>query len=330
MIIDRRQQNWIFAATAIALASTALYLAYAMRAPNGPRGGSMVGLVFGFAGTGVIIFECLLSLRKKYPASPLGRLHTWLKAHVWLGLLSFVLILFHAGFHWGQGLAWVLMWLFAVITASGILGVVLQAVIPRIMTDRVERETVYEQIPEVIRNLRFEADERVEYLTADLGLESEEKETAFRLSFRAGGKKFVFDPKQALGPMEKSAERIAKRKASAQIEIDEVSTQAIKAHYTQEIRPFLEAKPSEYSRKLFANARLVKAYFDHLRTILPVAAHEVLQDVEEIAEERRQLAEQDRLHRLMHGWLLVHVPLSFAFLVLTLVHAVVALRYGFL
>lgn len=67
------------------------------------------------------------------------------------------------------------MWLFAIITASGILGVVLQAVIPRIMTDRVERETVYEQIPEVIRNLRFEADERVEYLTADLGLESEEK-----------------------------------------------------------------------------------------------------------------------------------------------------------
>ena len=30
-------------------------------------------LVFAFAGTGVIVFECLLSLRKKYPASPIGR-----------------------------------------------------------------------------------------------------------------------------------------------------------------------------------------------------------------------------------------------------------------
>lgn len=82
----------------------------------------------------------------------------------------------------------------------------------------------------------------------------------------------------------------------------------------------------EYSRKLFANARLVKAYFDHLRTILPVAAHEVLLD-EEVVEERQQWRSR-WLHRLMHGWLLVHVPLSFAFLVLTLVHAVVALRYG--
>jgi hypothetical protein len=34
-----------------------------------------------------------------------------------------------------------------------------------------------------------------------------------------------------------------------------------------------------------------------------------------------------RLHRWLHGWLYVHVPLSMGFLVLTLVHAVMSLKY---
>ena len=95
------------------------------------EGGSLVGLAFGVAGTLVIFFECLLSWRKKVPAAPLGRLQTWLRAHIWLGLLSFVLIVFHAGFEWGEGLASVLMWLFVVIGVSGIYGLALQQFLPR-------------------------------------------------------------------------------------------------------------------------------------------------------------------------------------------------------
>ena len=60
---------------------------------------------------------------------------------------------------------------------------------------------------------------------------------------------------------------------------------------------------------------------------MPVAAHDVLHDLEEICEERRQLLIQRRLHLWLHGWLLIHVPLSFALLVLTAVHAVLSLRY---
>lgn len=325
MIIDRGQQNWIFATCALAMASTALYLAYVLNSPGGPRGGSFIGLLFGFAGTGVIIFECLLSLRKKYPASPMGRVHTWLKAHVWLGLLSFLLILFHAGFEWGKGLAAWLMWMFLLITASGVLGVVLQGRLPRMMTSEVRKETIYEQIPEVVRALRFEADERVEYLTADLGLAEEEDKQAFR----AGGKKYYYDPVQYKSAGEKIMAVREKRKAAAQIELDPVSTDAVRAHYLEEIRPFLGEKPGGAAR-LFSDSATVSAYFSHLRTILPVAAHEVLHDVEEIVEERRQLLRQESMHRLLHGWLLLHVPLSFAFLILTVVHAVVSLRYGLL
>ena len=36
---------------------------------------------------------------------------------------------------------------------------------------------------------------------------------------------------------------------------------------------------------------------------------------------------QKRLQHWLHGWLLVHVPLSMALLLLALVHTVVSLRY---
>ena len=41
------------------------------------------------------------------------------------------------------------------------------------MTELVPHETIYEQIPTVIRGLRIEADERVEFITADLGIDEE-------------------------------------------------------------------------------------------------------------------------------------------------------------
>lgn len=322
MIIDQKSTRWIMGTAAGAMAATLIYAIYAARAANGPSGGSGVGLFFGFAGTAVIVFECLLSLRKRYPASPLGRVQTWLRAHVWLGLLSFLLIVFHAGFRWGHGLAAALMWIFLIITVSGIYGLVLQNYIPRSMTQSVGRETIYEQIPNIIRQLRMDATERVEFVTADLGVDEEEPEF-----IQAGGVKQYFDPAQKQGAAEKLEEVVKKRKSSPQIAIEEPDALALKAHYLQEIRPFLMERPEAFSRDLFDTAEKVSAYFAYLRTLLPEAAHKILKDLEEICQERRQLALQARLHRWLHGWLFVHVPLSFGFLVLTLAHAVMSLRY---
>ncbi|HYM13482.1 MAG TPA: hypothetical protein VEU62_22270 [Bryobacterales bacterium] len=323
MILDRSHQNWALASAATGVAGAIAYIIYALRAPNGPTGSSTMGLFFGFAGTAVIVFECLLSLRKKYPASPLGRVQTWLKAHIWLGLLAFVLILFHAGFQWGRGLASLLMWMFVIITASGVYGLAVQAYIPRRMTELLTRETIYEQIPEVIRTLRLEADERVEFVTADLGITEEEDAEIFR----AGGKKYYFDPAQRKSAGEKVEAERQRRKSAPQIAVEEQAASALRDHYLLEIRPFLFQKTAPFSQRLFQSAAAVGAYFQYLRTIMPVAAHEVLQDLESICEERRQFGVQQRLHRWLHGWLYVHVPLSMAFLVLTAVHAVISLRY---
>ena len=322
MIVGRDQWSWMLGATAAALAASVAYLVYVVLSANEPRAGSAMGLAFAFAGTGVIVFECLLSLRKKYPASPAGRVSTWLRAHVWLGLLSFLLIFFHAGFRWGQGLAWLLMWMFAIITASGVVGVVLQNYLPRMMMERVPRETLYDQIPRAIEELRREADERVEFVTADLGIEEESAEFV-----RAGGVKRYFDPAQKASAQEKIDAVVSQRKKSPQIAIDEDAAELVRAHYLAEARPFLTQKPPELSWRLFRTRESVAAYFQFLRTIIPVAAHQVLNDLEEMCEERRQLAVQARLHHWLHGWLYVHVPLSMGFLVLTAIHAVVSLRY---
>jgi hypothetical protein len=64
-----------------------------------------------------------------------------------------------------------------------------------------------------------------------------------------------------------------------------------------------------------------------LRTVLPSDAHDATRKLEEICEEERQLRRQVRMHHWQHGWLLLHVPLSLALLLLGCVHAIMALRY---
>ena len=321
MIVDRTQSRWYVGTGAAAVVSLSVYLVYAMLSPNGPSGGSIAGLVFASFGTGIIVFECLLGLRKRYPASPFGQVKTWLRAHTWLGLLSFALILMHSGFRWGHGLAAVLMWIFAIVVASGIFGVALQNYLPRRMTELVARETIFEDIPTVVDGLRYEADERVEFITADLAFEEQPE------YLRAGGVKRYFDPEQKKSAAEKVRAVVERRKASPQIEIDAEARKAFRAHYLQEMRPYLSMNPGALSTKLYKTPHSVDAYFGHLRTIMPEPARPILRDLEEIIDERRQLLVQRRLHLWLHGWLMIHVPLSFALLVLTAFHAVLSLRY---
>jgi hypothetical protein len=222
------------------------------------------------------------------------------------------------------------MWLFLIITLSGVWGLILQHYLPRRITELVPRETVYEQIPLVIHHLRQDADERVEYVTADLMLkdkDEEEDEKTWLDRFRAGGVKFHFEEQQRRSAQEKIDVEIARRKAAPQILVDEQFAEALRLQYLREIRPFLKQRPAAVTRELFRTAAAVAAYFKRLRTIMPLATHVVLEDLETMVEERRQLETQVRMHLWLHGWLLVHVPLSAAFLLLIAVHAVVSLRF---
>src|SRR5580700_7196074 len=162
MRMDATQRGWAFGSLLILIVSGVVYAPYAMTAPTGPRGGSPIGLAFGILGFAFMLFAALLGARKRVPTWRLGRAQAWMRGHLWLGLLSLPMILFHGGFHFGGALTRVLMWLTIITVGSGLYGAVLQNYVPRAMTNDVPLETIYDEIGNVRKALRMEADKLVE------------------------------------------------------------------------------------------------------------------------------------------------------------------------
>ena len=124
------------------------------------------------------------------------------------------------------------------------------------MTELVPRETVYEEIPALIQTTRLEADERVEFITADLGLDEEEPAEEVVM---AGGTKYYFDQIQRKSAAAKVEAVQRQRKARPQIHIDDAARDSLRNHYLQEVRPFLYPESSVFSRDLFDTADAVTA-----------------------------------------------------------------------
>ncbi|MGC2530478.1 MAG: hypothetical protein WA639_22235 [Candidatus Acidiferrum sp.] len=314
MRIDKTQRGWAIASLVILAVLTAVYAVYAVRAPEGPRGGSALGLTFGVIGFGFMIFAALLGARKRVPTWRLGRAQAWMRGHLWLGLLSLPVILFHGGFHFGGTLTSVLMWLLIVTVASGLFGAVLQHYVPRMMTGDVKLETIYDEIGNVRRLLREEADRGIEALCGPLGLGKAGKEEVQR----AGG----FTAARA-SPVTNSGATVAI--AAETVVLSEEKCAPLRKFYLSEMRPFL-AQPRQRGARL-GNADRAHGAFAGLRTLMPQSAQATLQDLEDICDEARQLVRQEQLHQWLHGWLLVHIPLSLALILLGAVHAVMALRF---
>jgi hypothetical protein len=291
-----------------------VYVVYALGAPQGPRGGSAIGLFFGIEGFAFMIFAALLGARKRVPTWRLGRAQAWMRGHLWLGVLSLPMILFHGGFHFGGTLTRILMWLLMITVASGIFGAALQHYVPRVMTADVPLETIYDEIGNVRKLLREEADRSVEALCGSLGLRQAEQEEARR----AGG--FT-----AVRPIATASSGVAVAAATEIQLLSGEESAPLKKFYLSEMRVFLE-HPKHRGLRL-GDADKARVAFSSLHTLLPQAAYATLDDMEDICEEARQLVRQERLHRWLHGWLLAHIPMSLALIVLGGVHAVMALRY---
>jgi hypothetical protein len=72
-----------------------------------------------------------------------------LRAHIWLTFLTIPLVILHSGFRLGGPMTTLLMALYALVMGSGIYGLVLQHLMPRLMKERLPAETVFEQIPHI-------------------------------------------------------------------------------------------------------------------------------------------------------------------------------------
>jgi len=300
MRIDRTHKPWMLATLALLALSAAAYFLFSVWSPSGPRGGSAAGLTFGIVGYAMMLYAGLLGARKKKPTWRIGRTQTWMRGHIWLGLLSLILILFHGGFAFRGPLTALLMTLFFIVIASGIAGALVQHYVPKMMTSRVPMETIYEEIPHVRAQLREEADQLVATICGPPD----------------GG----IAPEYALlGQQPESAA------VTTLVDIEQVDRVHFREVYMRKVRPFLD-NPDNPGAEL-ADPRRAAEVFESLRRLLAAPVHGVLNDLENICEEEHQLRRQIRIYHWLHGWLLVHVPLSIALLVLGAVHAVMALRY---
>jgi len=271
LLIDSTHKRWLLGTVLAGMLALGFYFLLVRTSMNEVTGGSTVGLWYGIGGALLMVYAGLLAAHRKLLRWPLVPARSWwLKGHIWLGLLSAVLILCHSGFRWGGALERLLWVAFVLTLLTGIFGLWLQQFLPRVLADRVPQETPYEQIPHVARVLEQKADALIESLCADSRLE-EDTRAMLRTIFDA------------------------------------------------DVRPFLARKPGPEKSE---------AQFDRLQALSGIVMmRDQIAPLEHCCEERRRLDEQERLQRWLHGWLLIHVPLSIALLVLGLAHALGSLYF---
>ena len=306
MRIDHTHRKWCTISVAILVVAALAYIPYRHSSPQGASGGSVMGLIYGSIGFAFMIFAGLLGARKKVPVWRLGRAQTWMRGHLWLGTIAFPLILLHSGFHFGFGLSRVLMWCFVIVFVSGIFGAVLQHYMPRLTTERIPMETIYEQIGRVRSQLVDEAAFLVEQaramLTGNLSDASVEQRAVAAGAGTMGGVT-----------------------VATGLNVDEQASSDLEEFFDHKMRPFLQQAGGRSLE--IADRATSQALFRQLRLLLPMNLHTTVDDLENICEEKRELDQQTLYHRILHGWLLVHIPFSYAVLLLGAIHAVVALRY---
>lgn len=292
MRVDRSHRPWLTASCWILAAAIATYGVYAIRAQR-VGGGTPVGLAFGVAGFGFMLFAGALGIRKRFPIWRIGRAQHWMRGHLWLGTLALPILFLHAGFHFGGALTSTLMVMLIVVVASGLLGAYLQHTLPARMMREVQFETIYDQIGHIRSGLVAEARERVQSVAEEMA------------PGRGAGATVVLTYIGAVPGINAELKEFTET-------------------FAEQIEPWLENKAR---RSPLSDRGQSAQLFEELHHLMPERAWKIVDALEEICEEKRQLDRQVVLHRALHAWLLVHIPLSIALIVLGFVHAIGSLRY---
>jgi hypothetical protein len=164
-------------------------------------------------------------------------------------------------------------------------------------------ETIYQQIDRVIDQLVTEAAVIVSELSAAIEQEIERAEAGAELLHSPGSARVV-----AVGSIP-----------------DERVSNKVTKFFEQQMKPYLLSRQSRKHR--LDDPLQVSIAFKEMKVLVPKSLWPKFDDLENICGEKFQLERQRRLHKILHGWLLFHIPASYALLLLGAVHAVMALRY---
>ncbi len=137
---------------------------FALDARRGfPHGGSSLGLTYGALALAAILVLLFFGVRKRRYKSRWGRLETWLQIHVYLGLLSFVLVLLHTGFRFHDKVAISAFLVLTAVVLSGIWGALLYRQVPRLLSEvetNLPPDKISEQLNQLARAMARLAAER--------------------------------------------------------------------------------------------------------------------------------------------------------------------------
>jgi hypothetical protein len=288
----------------------------AQKAGDWPGGRSLPGFTFGVAGGAIILFEFALWFRKKVRVWRIGRAQTWLRAHIWLGLLCLPLLVLHSGLRLGGMLSTVLMILLVIVILSGIWGLILQNLIPKRMLEDIPAETIYSQMDYLSAQLLAEADRLVSatcgegdhLVAADSGPAPNDAGFVVVGKVRTAGsvQGKVLDTRIPMAPIPEAL--------------------PLAGFFREQVAPFL--RRGTKGNPALANAGRAAVLFQNIKTQIPPAAHDIVNVLDDFCQQRRQWDIQARWHFWLHSWLWVHFPLSAALVVMMAVHVYVALKYG--
>jgi hypothetical protein len=321
-------------------------------------GGTPLGLTYGAIAFAIFIFAALFSVRKRVVLWRLGTLQRWMRSHIWLTLLTIPLVLFHSGFRLGGPMTTLLMALYVIVMVSGIYGLALQHQMPRIMKERLPAETVFEQIPHIREQVVIAAQKmRDSFKPAppkktDAGAPAPSPvktvtsgstpmaSTVGDISTPTARAKTVVgstiiaapvnpsSPAAAAGIATKSEapspDSVAPAKPGA-AEGDADSAALLVEFLERQVLPYLKAKRGERFR--LGNSRFSDDTFRFVKLRVPEVYRSRVEEIQAWCDERRMLDLQTKLHHWLHGWLFVHVPISFLLLMLTAWHAFLTLFY---
>ena len=323
MLIDReslpQHRPWIVLALIGTLVAIVGFVLDAMKASGRPSGSSPWCFWFGVVGGVIIIFEFLIWPRKKFRSSRLlGRAQSWLRAHIWLGLMCLPLAVCHSGFRLGGWLATLVMMLFLAVIASGVFGLMLQQSLPSRLLAEVPAETIHSQIGHVTAQLRDEADQLVNAMCGESFGEDEETALAGAGVRDTSGPLIVGSLGRAGGVQGRVLQTLM---PGSPIPGSEILGQ----FYKDTIRPFLQDVVDPDGP--LVDATHARGMFDDLRAKLGSAADPAVEAIEMMCEQRRQMLHQARLQFMLHSWLWFHAPLSAALVILLIAHVIVAMRY---
>lgn len=303
---------WIVASVIVIALAVVWFFFASLGQSDWPSGSSLPGLTFGVVGGLICLFEFLIWPRKKLRSWRIGKVSTWMRAHIWLGLLAVPLLVLHTGFRWGGPFSTTLMVLFLVVITSGVWGLVLQQFLPDKMLKEVPAETIFSQIDYVSELMASEASQIVRSV-CNISVDSNDSE-----NYSENGHMVV-------GAVRNTGAIQGRVAMTASLMESMPDSKPLYDFFNEHIYGFL--KNGEVAKSPLQITSRAHSMFNSLRTKLPPRAHEVVVLLEDLCNQRRQMITQAQIQFWLNNWLWVHLPLSVALIVLMFVHIFVTIKY---